>query len=226
MIPYLVDELGHKRVVLIYVDDPLGESVREELDIGLRDAGGELVEAMSIPVNAQQFSGIAARVRSARPDVVYIASYGAQQGQLIKQLRDNGVEQLIASYSGIGIPEIFSLTEAEGTVFTSQSIDWDSEDPITRRFVDDYKDEYGERPSSYTANYYNATLLFADLAAALEADGREINGENLLEQRLATETFNLVGGEVSFEEDGTLSAPIQINKIQEGSSFVVDVVSD
>lgn len=224
VMPYLVQELGLKRVVLIYVDDPLGASVKEEMSEGLPAVGGELVEALSIPVNTQQFSGVAARVRSAKPDVVYIASYGAQQNQLTKQLRDNGVEQQIASYSAFGIPEIFSLPEAKGALFTSQSIDWDSNDPTTKRFVEDYEKSYGKKPSSYTANYYNATLLFGQLAKKLEESNQKITGENLLNQRIKSESFNLVGGEVKFLENGTVVTPIQINEVEADGSKIVKVI--
>ena len=91
--PYLIKEKGIKRVVLIYIDDPFGNSILDELETTLESAGGELIEKMSVPTTAQQFSGIAAKVRAAKPDAVYIASYGAQQIQIVKQLRDNGVDQ-------------------------------------------------------------------------------------------------------------------------------------
>lgn len=223
-IPYLVDELKLQRFVLIYVDDPLGASVREEMQEGLPKVGGELVESLSIPVAAQQFSGVAARVRAAKPDVVYIASYGSQQNQLIKQLRDNGVTQQIASYSAFGIPEIANLPEAQGALFTSQSIDWESNDAITKRFVDDYKKEYDSNPSSYTANYYNATLLFGQLAKKLEENEKKITGENLLNQRIESKSFNLVGGEITFLKNGTVVTPMQINEIGPDGNRVVKVI--
>src|SRR5690606_22673729 len=93
MLPYLVKERNMKRFVLVYVDDPLGEGVRKELSSTLPGVGGELVEALSVPATAQQFSGIAARVRAANPDVIYVASYGSQQSQIVKQFRDNGIKQ-------------------------------------------------------------------------------------------------------------------------------------
>jgi ABC-type branched-subunit amino acid transport system substrate-binding protein len=118
IVPYLVQKRGLKRFVLVYVDDPLGQAIKRELESGLTSVGGVLGEALSVPSNAQQFSGIAARVRDAKPDVVYIASFGAQQSQIIKQLRDNGVTQQLASYSGFAIPAIASLPEAKGALLT------------------------------------------------------------------------------------------------------------
>jgi branched-chain amino acid transport system substrate-binding protein len=221
---YAVNELGHKRFTLVYVDDPLGESILNELEKTLPPLGAELVESHSIAASAQQVSGVAARVRSNNPDVVYVASYGSQQLQIVKQLRDNGVEAQIASYSAFSVPELQQQKESQGALFTTQSIDWDSEDSVTKRFVDDYKAEHGKDPTSYIANYYNAVRLFALLAQDLEEQNKEITGANLLAQRKATDTFELVGGEVSFQENGTLLAPIQVLEVDgSGSGKVVSV---
>ncbi|MEP1214190.1 MAG: ABC transporter substrate-binding protein [Marinobacter sp.] len=221
---YAVNDLGHKRFTLVYVDDPLGESILNELEKTLPPLGAELVESHSIAASAQQFSGVAARVRSDNPDVVYVASYGSQQLQIVKQLRDNGVKAQIASYSAFSVPELQEQKESQGALFTTQSIDWDSEDPVTKRFVDDYNAEHGKNPTSYIANYYNAVRVFALLAQDLEEQGKEITGANLLAQRKATDTFELVGGEVSFQENGTLLAPIQVLEVDgSGSGKVVSV---
>ncbi|MBE97376.1 ABC transporter substrate-binding protein [Marinobacter sp.] len=221
---YAVNDLGHKRFTLVYVDDPLGESILNELEKTLPPLGAELVESHSIAASAQQFSGVAARVRSDNPDVVYVASYGSQQLQIVKQLRDNGVKAQIASYSAFSVPELQEQEEAQGALFTTQSIEWDSNDSVTKRFVDDYRAEHDKNPTSYIANYYNAVRVFALLAQALEAQGKEITGANLLAQRKATATFKLVGGEVSFQENGTLLAPIQVLEVDgSGSGKVVSV---
>ncbi len=74
IIPYMVKERNLKRFVLVYIDDPLGQAILKELGTILPGVGGQLIESLSVPVSAQQFSGIAARVRAANPDAVYIAS--------------------------------------------------------------------------------------------------------------------------------------------------------
>lgn len=226
VLPYLINERNLKRFVLVYVDDPLGESVNKELAAGVPKLGGELVEALSVPVTAQQFSGIAARVRAAKPDVVYIASYGAQQSQMVKQFRDNGVKQQIVSYSAFAIPEMLTLKEAEGSLFTTQSVDWQSNDPVTKRFVDDYKAKHNKMPTAYVANYYNAVRLFGLLAHELEAKKVPVTGEALLNQRLETKVFDLVGGKISFTDKGTVVSPMQVNEITNGGTKAVKVVSE
>lgn len=222
---YLVKTRGLMRVVLVYVDDPFGQAVREELDATLPGAGGQLVAALSVPVALQQFSGIAALVRESKPDVVYIASYGAQQVSMIKQFRDNGITQQLASYSGLAIPEVYALPEAKGALYTTQNIDWNSTDPTTKRFVADFKTKYGKLPTVHAATYYNAVRLFALLARDLQKKGKPITGENLLAERLATKTFDFVGGKVTFETNGTVVAPMQVNEIDaNGAAKVMAVI--
>ena len=225
LVPYLVTQRKLKRFVLLYVDDPAGEAIRKALDESLPPLGGELVKAFSVPVSSQQFGSVAARIREARPDVVYIASYGAQQASMIKQLRDNGVTQQIASYSGFTIPEINALPEARGAIYTTPSVNWASPDPVTQRFVKDYKAKYNKAPTFYSANYYNAVRLFALLAHALQKQGKPVTGENLLAQRRQSKTFDFVGGKATFADDGTVAAPpMEINEVDGHGGKLLTVV--
>lgn len=224
VVPYLVNEKKLDRIVLIYIDDPLGQAILNELETELPAAGGELAEVMSVPTTAQQFSGIAAKVRAADPEAVYIASYGAQQIQIVKQLRDNGVEAQFVTYSGYAVPDAIALPESEGLMYTTQSVDFASDDPVTKRFVEDYQAKYDRAPTAYNVNYYNAVRLYGLLAHALEERDDEVTGANLLAERKATESFDLVGGTVSFQENGTLVAPIQINVIENGAGHAVETV--
>jgi branched-chain amino acid transport system substrate-binding protein len=212
MAPYMVQERGFKKIALIYVDDPAGEAVNKELEQNVPKAGGQMVAQLQIPRNAQQFTSIAAKVRGANPDLVFIASFGAQQAQIIKQLRDNGVPQQLASYSAFASPTVAELPEAKGALFPSQSVDWKAAG-MSERVAKDWKAKTGKEPSAYVANYYNAVMVFVKLAQVLEKSGEPINGENLLKQRKANGTFDLVGGKMEFLPNGSVSMPIQINEV-------------
>ena len=68
--------------------------------------------------------------------------------------------------------------------------------------------------------------LFGLLAHELNKKGKPITGETLLEQRLETKTFDLVGGKVTFAENGTVISPMQINKINGEGGEVVSVIEN
>ncbi len=224
VVPYLVKEQGYDKIVLLYVDDPLGQAVVTELGNALKANGGTLVDTMSVPTTAQQFSAVAAKLRAADAKAIYMASYGAQQIQIVKQLRDNGVKTPIITYSAYGVPDALALPESEGLLYTAQSVDYASPDPVTKRFVEDFKAKVGRNPTAYNVNYYNAVRLFGLLAASLEKKGMKVTGENLLAERKPTKTFDLVGGTVSFQANGTLVAPIQIYAIKGGAATPVKTI--
>ena len=159
MAPYMVQERGFKRIAHIYVDDPAGEAVQKELKENVPKAGGQMVLELQVPRAAQQFTSVAAKVRESSPDLVFISSFGAQQAQIVKQLRDNGVPQQLASYSAFSSPTVTQLPEAKGALFPSQSVDWKAAG-MSERVAKDWKAKTGKEPNAYVANYYNAVMVF------------------------------------------------------------------
>jgi ABC-type branched-subunit amino acid transport system substrate-binding protein len=218
VLPWLGKE-GLKRIALIYVDDPLGQSIHQELASGLPKQGGSLVGAFSVPPTQQQFGAVAARVRDAKPDAVYFATpIGTQLSQMTKQLRDNGITQQFVTYSVGNIPSIVAQPDSEGMIFTGQAADWSSGEPKIKRFVDGWRAKYKTEPVTYGLNYYNGMMLFAMLAQGLEQAGQPVSGETLLAELMRVKKFPLAGGEVAFDERGSASSAIQVSRVRNGRS--------
>ena len=135
---------------------------------------------------------------------------------IIKQLRNNGISQQLLSYSGVDIPSVRALPETKGLIFSAQAQDWDSPDPVTRRFVKDWRAKYHADPAPFHQNYYNAVRLFALLAQAVEKQGKPVNGDTLRAQLLAVHRFPLVGGTGIFDDKGCIELPISVNRFGEG----------
>ncbi|MDI3305653.1 MAG: ABC transporter substrate-binding protein [Acetobacteraceae bacterium] len=218
LLPYLVGQKGAKRIALVYVDDPLGDAILGILRNELPKAGGQLVGSFSVPRTAQQFGPVAARVRQVRPDAVYIASFGAQQSQIIKGLRDNGVSQLLCSYSAMNLDSVRTLPEANGLIFTGQKMDFEGGDEITRRFARDFQKANGKAPTIYNANYYNGTRLFALLAQEIEKAKGQVTGDSLRETLLRIRKFPLVGGIGEFDDHGNMMAAIEVKEFRDGQA--------
>jgi ABC-type branched-subunit amino acid transport system substrate-binding protein len=217
VIPWLKSQ-GAKRLAVLYVDDPLGNAALKQLSDALSANGGTLAGSFSIAPTAQEFGAIAAKIREGNPDAVYFASYGAQQAQIIKQLRDNGVSQQLLTYSAATIPSVRDLAESEGLVFTAQISDWTLGDPVTQRFVKDWRAKYNSDLTTYHQNYYNAVRLFGLLVQGLEQAGKPVDGEAMRAELLRVRKFALVGGEGSFDDNCNISIPIQINRMKGGKA--------
>src|SRR4029078_7140023 len=152
--------------------------------------------------STQQFASIAANVRQLKPDAVYIASFGTQENQIIKQLRDHGVTQQMLSYSAMSTPSIAELPEAKGAWYTTQSADFNAS-ALGQRVAKEYKELSGKDANAYVANYYNAIMVFGILAQQLEKAGKPITGTTLLEQRRASPNLHLIGGKLALQQNGT-----------------------
>jgi len=225
LLPYIVKERGLKSFVLLYVDDPLGDGILDVLNSDLPPLGATLDKTFSVAPTTQQFSGIAASIRNIGPDVVFVASYGDQMIQIVKQLRENGVKAQLASYSAFSTPNLQTLPAAKGALYARQAVNIDSDDNLTTRYLKDYQEEYGKSPSVYATNYYNAVWLYVLLAHELQKQGKEVTGENLLAQRRAMDSFPLVGGTVTFDDTGVLLAPIQVMEIDGEAGKTLSVMS-
>ncbi len=212
---------GLKKLALVYVDDPLGNGILTQLQADLPGIGGSLAGSFSIAPSAQEFSAVAAKVRALQPDAVYFASYGAQQLQIVKQLRDNGISQQLLTYSAAALPSVAADPDCEGLVFSSQAADWSATDPLTKRFVTDWRAKYKSDPTVYAQNYYNGAWLFALLAQGLEKTKQAVTGESLRNEMLRVRRFALVGGEGVFDDHGVLSMPIQINQMKAGQPIKI-----
>jgi branched-chain amino acid transport system substrate-binding protein len=210
------------RIALVYVEDALGESVLRELKENAPKNGQEIVGAFSVPTTSRQFGPIAAKVREVNPDAVYIAYFGQTMVALIKQLRDGGVDKPFIGYSAFNDPDLIALPASEGSLYSSQKMDWASTDPVTSRFVADYKKHNNKLPSFYSANYYNAVLVTAKVMQSLEKKKMPITGENIRAELLGIKTFEVVGGKMEFQPDGTVKMPIQMNELTKGGTKVLN----
>ncbi|MFA5702174.1 MAG: ABC transporter substrate-binding protein [Advenella sp.] len=212
---------GKKKVALVYIDDPLGAAVLKQLKAELPKIDGELVGAYSVPPGMEQFAAIAAKIRNTDAEAIYFASYGSQQLQIVKQLRDAGLKQLLMTYSIGSLPSVAKLPEAEGLIFTTQRNDLTLSDSLTSRFINGWREKHKSDPTSYAQNYYNGTLLFAYLLEHLEKKGEPVNGDTLLAALREIRSFNFAGGDIEFSDNATSIMPIQINQVESGVAKVI-----
>lgn len=220
LLPYLAEK-KIKKIALVYIDDPLGQAVVKTLEKDTVKNGQELVGSFAISSSTSQFASIAAKVRDTGADAVFLAYFGQQLISLAKQLRDGGVTPPFVGISTIGDPNFIADPAGEGTIYVSQKTDWNSSDPLTRRFVDAYRKEYGKEPTPYDANYYNATMIVAKTIEELEKAKADVTGQSIRDKLAEIKTFDVVGGQLTFHDDGTVTVPSQINLITNKSMQVV-----
>lgn len=216
LLPFAKAQRGVGRIAVVHVADPNGSAIEQ----ALQDAAGtdqQLVGSFPIEPFDTKFAGLAEKLRAVKPDAVYIAVPGEQRLALIEQLRADGVTQPFLGSSSFADPDLIRAPAAEGTLFTSQKLDWQAQDAVTARFVHDIEARTHREPSIYAANYYNAVLIYAAILKRLEARHATPTGDAVRAELQQLNSIDGVGGKIAIRSDGTVQLPIQVNLITKGA---------
>ena len=145
------------------------------------DLGGELDQQTFKQGDASIASQINA-IKSANPDVIYLASYMPGEASAIKQLRAAGIDQPILADEDIdgdywkgGVPDLNDVYYA-----TYASIYGDDPDPKVNELVDRYKQKTGKLPD--TSAFLTGYAMIQAIQKAVEGADGSTEGSALQDQ--------------------------------------------
>lgn len=138
------------------------------------------------------------------PDMVYISSGPDDAGIIIKQFRDEGINQPIFGGDSFDTPKLVSIAgKNTSNVFfaTHALMDEENGTKIVKEFISAYKSEYGEAPgSAFAALGFDAVMLLADAIKRAGSDDREA----ILEALPNAKDLDGVTGTISYENDSRI----------------------
>jgi branched-chain amino acid transport system substrate-binding protein len=210
---YLADE-GIESAVVIHVDDDSGESALDDFQEAFEAVGGEILSSAAHEFGASDVRAQLTQLRSAGADLLYIGSHGQDALNIIEQAREVGFETEMASTSWVVIPEVRASSAADGLIHTILTYD-------NPEFDERYRDAYGDDPSIYVTNYYDAVIVFAEAYRHAVENGYGTDGEAVRQSIFEIGEFEGVGGTFQFREDGTVVKPIGVARISGGESEVL-----
>ena len=122
---------------------------------------GEVIDEIYTPLNQPDFSAELAQVAAKNPDAVYVFYPGGLGVNFVRQYKQTGL---------MGKIPLLSTSTTDGSTLPAQKDDalgvisgtfWgpDFNNPVSRKFVDDFEKKYNRIPSQYAAQSYDAALL-------------------------------------------------------------------
>ncbi len=122
---------------------------------------GEVVDEIYTPLTQPDFSAELAQVAAKKPDAVFVFYPGGLGVNFVRQYKQAGLTGKIP---------LLSASTADGSTLPAQKDDalgvisgtfWgpDFNNPVNRKFVDDFEKKYNRIPSQYAAQSYDAALL-------------------------------------------------------------------
>jgi len=176
-------ENGLKRVVTLVTDYGPGHDIEKGFTDQFKKEGGEIVEAVRVPLQNPDFAPFLQRVRDAKPDAVFVFVPSGVGSLFMKQFTDRGLKEagikLIATgdvtdddlLNGIGDPAMGVVT---GHFYSANH-----DSPENKAFVEQVrKANNNMRPNFMSVGGYDAMHL---AYAALEKTGGDTDGTKLIE---------------------------------------------
>ena len=158
--------------------------------------GGKVVGTEINTVGQTDYSQMIARIRVAKPDVIWTSTFGDDVGYLMKALVQGGIKapvvgQELAQNACKIAGKAFDKYQFSGSFFDSNL----PINPWATLLAKSYKASYNENAEYYGATYYEDVFLVWDLVKrVIAAGGNPANGEELQAALVKSPTFKTVLG--------------------------------
>jgi branched-chain amino acid transport system substrate-binding protein len=211
---FVSGRLKLKRIAVIHDKTTYGQGLADEF----KKALGEKVEIVyygGIVQGDRDFKGVLTTIRGKSPELIFFGGIYPEAALLVRQAREIGLEAPFMSGDGSIDPKFIEIAgekSAEGTYLTfspdPQNI------PDAARFVEAYREKYGEI-GPYSIYAYDAANIL--LAAVKEAGSTE--GKPVIDMLHSME-FQGALGKIRFDEKGDVTAAPYVIWVTKGGKFV------
>lgn len=177
----LIEGIGCKKVAVINDKSDYGQGLA---DIVAQELGGSTEVVLTEGVEpTTDYTALVNSIEAAAPELVFYGGYTKEASLIIKQLREAGVNAVFMSGDGSKeqvLVDQAGAANAEGTILTCPCADPNAAtDDASVKFVADYTAKFGNPPSIYAAEGYDAANVLIDAIDASDDDGSVTRAEVL-----------------------------------------------
>lgn len=176
---------GSKKAAVLVADYAPGHDAEAAFLASYKNAGGEIVETIRVPVVTLDFSAYIRRIKDAKPDVLFtFVNGGDVAGALLKEYREKGLDKAGIKLIGPGDIVDDSALDVLGDraldVVTVYPYSAGHKSDLNERFVRDYRTLRGEdfRPAMMSVSAYDG---MAAIYGALKKTNGNADGAKLIE---------------------------------------------
>ena len=172
---------GIKKVATLTTDYAPGNDALEFFRQHLAAGGGEIVEAVKVPLVNPDFAPYLQRIKDAKPDALFVFVPGGQGGNFMKQFAERGLDK--AGIKVIGPGDVMDddlmpgMPDAALGTITAHMYSALHPSELNKAFVRDYKAAFGSRPGFVAVGGYDGIHLIYE---ALKKTGGNTDGDTLV----------------------------------------------
>ncbi|PLT34592.1 ABC transporter substrate-binding protein [Bacillus sp. V5-8f] len=176
--------------------------------------GGKIVAEEAYVAKDTDFRATLTRIKSAKPDFIFLPGYYEEVGLIVKQAREAGIDVPIMGGDGWDSPKLIEIAggDALNNTFITNHYSAADKDPKVQAFVKAYEAKYNQTPDGFAALGYDTAYLLAD---AIKRAG-DASPEKIKDAIAETKDLALVSGSVTLNENHDPIKPASILKYVDG----------
>ena len=173
---------GIRKVYTLVSDYAPGHDAEASFTRGFKEAGGEIVGSLRIPLANPDFSAFVQRIKDANPEAIYIfVPGGAQPAALAKAMVERGMDTKKIKILGQGeITEenaIRGMGDAALGVVTAFHYDYNHDSKVNKDYVAAFNADYKRNPDFFATGGYDGMHVIYE---ALKKTGGKSDGDGLV----------------------------------------------
>lgn len=184
--------------------------------------GGKVVAIHSYTQNTYSYLTQLNQINKRRPEVLYVPGFAQQAGTIILEGRSLDMRCKFLGSDGwdnLSLLNMLSAGMLENCYFTSPFNAF-STSPIVQRFVQDYRQAYGEMPNSFAALTYDTVML---MHLAVQKAGA-MNPIAIDKGIQSIRDYQGVTGSISFNVGPDPHRPVYILKIEGMNTKLIETI--
>jgi len=213
MAKFVYYTLGHQRIAILGQNLDYALGITREFKKMYQVIGGEVIAEEYYAPGTTDFRTTLTKLKTQGANVVYLPGMYAEIAVILRQEKELGYHPINISCVGFDNVEVLKLAgdAAEGVFFARPAYDAESNDPLTKGFVNAFRTKYGTDPGVYAAHAYDAARIILSVIRA-----GNTTPQNIKKALYEVKAFPGVTGSTTFDEHGDVAKPIQFMKVQNG----------
>lgn len=162
LLGYMKEVVKPKTIAILHESSDFGTSGADEMEKAATGIGMKVLMKEKYEKGAVDFKPILTKVKSMRPDVVYMVSYVMDAALLMRQIKELRLDAMLfaGGAAGFAIPEfVDNAKDASEYVVTSTLWSPQTKYKGAKEYAEKYKSKYGDYPSYHGAAAYAALYV-------------------------------------------------------------------
>ncbi|MDI3299169.1 MAG: branched-chain amino acid ABC transporter substrate-binding protein [Bacillota bacterium] len=216
----MVKTLGFRQIALLHDNSTYALGLAQATEQAVKADGGQVVFFDAIVPGSNDFGAVLTRLKAKAPEAVYFTGYFSDAGLLLKQSQAIGLKTQWIGGDANNNPQLIQVAgpAAEGFMVTTPPQPQDLKTPEAEKFVQQYRQKYGEMPPSvWTISAADAFRVIVDAVEKTHST----DAEKLAAYLHQLKDFPGFTGPVTFAPNGDREGALHKAYIVKDGQFVL-----